>query len=519
MDYEAPPPAGTRFTVDLDDTPPPRDEIEAAAAEEERNKRLTAALTNGLIGDIAERTVSPSSIPLAPTLDPSSLSSPSSSSITGFPAHTKRQRLSAFRLQRGSAGAASAAAASRNRYDSAPPRFSTTTTTNTTATATSAHGGRIDEMSSIRAENAQRVAGMSSEERDAERQELMDSLSPELLQMFLKRASLDDEVETSRPPVRTAEPIKESAPTTTTTTTTTATTTTAAPAATVEPSSPATSPLPTDTPTQPNQPAHLENIPSTAFPPSVKVHFPAPPPPTTDPDPDPSSPTFLTHLHQKYFPNLPTDPQKLAWMQPLSSTKDEEDPLYSPSLTSILPSSIRFDFKGRLLPPRKSRAVPAHLGLHHHADSPLSAGYTIPELSHLARSSFPAQRCMAFQTLGRVLYRLGVGAYSNPDQEGEAELKNPTTTTSLPSSTEESIKEEVEEEDARAQKESSRRINTPLEQSLWRCIHEGRVLESLQEAGSGGRNGEGSSHLGVKNYALEALWLWQKGGGERWKAD
>lgn len=110
---------------------------------------------------------------------------------------------------------------------------------------------------------------------------------------------------------------------------------------------------------------------------------------------------------------------------------------------------------------------------------------------------------MAFQTLGRILYRLGIGSYSKPNQE----LEDPNASNG------------GTQEDARAQKENERRINTPLEQSLWRCIHEGRVLESLQEAGSGGKNGEGSSHLGVKNYALEALWLWQKGGGERWKAD
>ncbi|KAK6524627.1 hypothetical protein TWF281_011529 [Arthrobotrys megalospora] len=446
MDYETPPPAGTRFTVDLEGD---------QEGEEER-----PVLSHGLIGDIAERTVSSSSTPVAPTFDPSK-----SSSSTGFPAHTKRKRPSAFRQQR-------TAAASTSTYTS-------------TSTSTSQYGAgagtntQMDEMSSIRAENAQRVADMSSQERDAERQELMDSLSPELLQMFLKRASLDDNVETSRP-ARVAPP--------TTSTTTSATTTTAT--------------LPPQPPPPP-PPPHLENIPESAFPPSIKVHFPqAPPPSTTDPDPDPDSPEFLAHLHKKYFPNLPVDPQKLAWMLPPSNT--ESDPLYAPTLSSILPSSIRFDFRGRLLPPRKSRQVPAHLGLHHHADSPLSAGYTIPELSHLARSSFPAQRCMAFQTLGRILYRLGIGSYSNPNEE----VEDP------PASTDEGV-----QEDARAQKENSRRINSPLEQSLWRCIHDGRVLESLQEAGNGGKNGDGSSHLGVKNYALEALWLWQKGGGERWKAD
>ncbi|KAK6497741.1 hypothetical protein TWF481_012144 [Arthrobotrys musiformis] len=458
MDYETPPPAGTRFTVDLDDDAP--HEAQAELQTQADPPTFPASLTNGLIGDIAERTISSPAV--APTFDPSK-------SSTGFPAHTKRKRPSAFRQQRNAAAAAAAAPITKQNE---PVPQSTSRNS----------GGRTDEMSSIRAENERVVANMSSQERDAERQELMDSLSPELLQMFLKRASLDDDVETSRP-VRLPQPPKEPLPTSNTNPLPPPPTTTSPP--TEEP---------IKTPTETSTPSHLENIPESAFPPSVKIHFPQAPPPTTDPDPDPDSPEFLSHLHKKYFPNLPTDPQKLAWMLP---PQNDQDPLYAPTLSSILPSSIRFDFKGRLLPPRKSRAVPAHLGLHHHADSPLSAGYTVPELSHLARSSFPAQRCMAFQTLGRILYRLGTGSYSNPTEETE----------------------NTEGVDARAQKENERRINTPLEQSLWRCIHDGRVLESLQEAGNGGKNGEGSSHLGVKNYALEALWLWQKGGGERWKAD
>ncbi|EPS45402.1 hypothetical protein H072_575 [Dactylellina haptotyla CBS 200.50] len=435
------PPAGTRFTVDLDDD-----------THHEEAPSFPAALSNGLIGDISERAVS-SSPALAPTFD-------ASKSSGGFPAHTKRKRPSAFKQQR---NAAAAQNASVQTSISSPPAPSSST-------------GRVNEMESIRAENARAVANMSSQERENERQELMDSLSPELLQMFLKRASLDDDFETSRParvPEGKKEPPAEAPP-------------------------PATKSDPPTVP-QPETPAHLQDIPESAFPPSIKVHFPQPPAPSeTEPEPDPNSPEFLAHLHKKYFPNLPVDPQKLAWMVPPSES--EPDPHYAPTLNSILPSSVRFDFKGQLLPPRRAREVPGHLGLHHHADSPLSAGYTIPELSHLSRSSFPAQRCMAFQTLGRILYRLGIGAYS---KEG-GDSKN--TEPSEPVHPTEKSGEE-------------RRMATDLERGLWRCIHEGRVLETLQEAGSGGKNGEGSSHLGVKNYALEALWLWQKGGGERWKAD
>ncbi|RVD85028.1 uncharacterized protein DFL_003360 [Arthrobotrys flagrans] len=248
MDYETPPPAGTRFTVDLDDTPP----------ETESTPTFPASLTNGLISDIAERTISSPAV--APTFDPSK-------SSTGFPAHTKRKRPSAFRQQRD--------AAATSRYEPVPRSASTANS--------GGGGGRMDEMSSIRAENAQMVANMSSQERDAERQELMDSLSPELLQMFLKRASLDDNVETSRP---SRVPPEEPAPTPTAT----------------PPSS--TVPLPpTDAPEgPPSQPPHLSNIPESVFPPSIKVHFPLPPFPPRTPTPTPplpnSSPTSTKNTSQ-----------------------------------------------------------------------------------------------------------------------------------------------------------------------------------------------------------------------------
>ena len=57
-------------------------------------------------------------------------------------------------------------------------------------------------------------------------------------------------------------------------------------------------------------------------------------------------------------------------------------------------------------------------GLHHHGAAPEDAGYTIGELAHLARSTVPAQRCVAFQTLGRVLYRLGRGEFGGRGRGG-----------------------------------------------------------------------------------------------------
>lgn len=145
----------------------------------------------------------------------------------------------------------------------------------------------------------------------------------------------------------------------------------------------------------------------------------------------------------------------------------KEDFDYHPDQEDLLPSALRFDFRGEILPPRKARELPTHLGLHHHAEAPNAAGYTIPELARLARSTFPTQRCMAMQVLGRILYRLGMGSYK------------------------------VQE----------------ITNGLWRCVEEGRVVEGLEEAAAAK-----GGHMSVKAYATEALWLWQKGGGKRMQA-
>ena len=144
--------------------------------------------------------------------------------------------------------------------------------------------------------------------------------------------------------------------------------------------------------------------------PSNATHFPHAP---DIPDLDPADPDFLENLHKKYFPNLPADPSKLAWMAPLptpNSTADRESP-YHPGQADFPVSALRFDFRGQLIPPRISRKIPVTKGLHHHGEAPEAAGYTIPELARLARSSVPGQRCIAFQTLGRLLYRLGHGEW------------------------------------------------------------------------------------------------------------
>jgi len=363
---------------------------------------------------------------------------PSFSSVTGFPAHKKRipKNPSRFRQQ---------------HQQSQPPRQKT-------------------EKEQISEENEARLARMKPEEIEEGRKELLEKLSPGLIETLLKRARVEEPGHEIKRKDRTGvkkgvvkdqafgnEQLRKSVG-----------------------ARPDPIPMPYRRPTVAEEEGEASETyqdltydPDDAappiydpalFPPQGSYHFPRAPQADTEAL-DPASPDFLQSLHTKYFPNLPSDPSKLAWM---NQPSEREDLTYHPSENELLPSALRFDFKGELLPPRKARELPGHLGLHHHANAPNAAGYTIPELARLARSTFPTQRCVAMQTLGRIIYKLGTGVYQNSE----------------------------------------------IENGLWRCIEEGRVLEGLEEAA----NMKGG-HLSVKAHATDALWLWQKGGGKRMKAE
>jgi hypothetical protein len=199
------------------------------------------------------------------------------------------------------------------------------------------------------------------------------------------------------------------------------------------------------------------------------AHWPRAPQPG---DLDPSDPNFLQNLHDKYFPSLPADPSKLAWMAPIptpNSPADRDSPYY-PEQDSLPVSTLRFDFRGAILPPRISRAVPMSKGLHHHGEAPEAAGYTVRELARLARSAVPGQRCVAYQTLGRILYRLGKGDFGGVGRDD-------------------------------------------VSMGIWREVEEGAVLRSLHEE-IGTNEGIGRGHRSARVYATEAVWLFEKGG---WK--
>lgn len=216
----------------------------------------------------------------------------------------------------------------------------------------------------------------------------------------------------------------------------------------------------------------------------VKVHFPKPKSKSND-DLDLNDPDFFDKLHEKYYPDLPKETQKLSWMTEPMPTQ------LSTTYDSI--SDMRFDFQGNLVELNESKDqdkdIPTYKGLHHHSDNPHLAGYTLAELGRLSRSVVAPQRCFSIQMLGRILHKLGLHKYNI-----------------LPMS-------EKEGEDDEGFKEMSQEIVDNFETMMWDLIEELRIIESIEEAADELK----TRNLSVRNYALEALWLWKQGGGRKAK--
>lgn len=424
-------------------------------------------------GDIVERNTASAAPPVAPSFK---------TNTTGFPAHKKRTpRASAFK-QRRAAGEQQAAPTAKAQdtsslHDAPPPR---------------ARFEPDEERRAIDEENQRRLDAMSEEEIEEERRELMANLSPAMIQRLLMRSNMDEgsnavqrwpeeEPATSQttPAIRHDEP--ESEPETKASTSKKVSF--AAPA--TEDDAPAQS-TSTASHTATDEIPHTHSGEATG-----SLHFPATPQP---PELDPNDPDFLKNMHAKYFPSLPYNPSTLSWMTPIDPS-DKSSP-YHPSQTALNASELRFDFKGTLLAPSIAREIPSDRGLHHHADAPEAAGYTIPELAVTARSAVPAQRCMAYQTLGRILYRLGQGEYGveQPRQETDGPVRmaqNP----------------DAEDEDEEAEDED---VGHYMAAGLWQCIEDGRVIETLTEEAS-----KEKGHLTARTFAQEALWNWRRGGGRK----
>jgi hypothetical protein len=423
-----------------------------------------------LVLDIKEKELNDVKAPSLPTM-----TSGNGNGNTGFPAHKKRNRpSSAFKQQRQSPTAATTS--------SKAPGTKVEESTNPAA----------DERRKIDIENTARIQSMSQHEIEEAQEEILNAIDPSILQMLLRRANLDDAGATNKskdPFAVTATPPPPAELPTISGDDTTETQPLAEPDTPPKtrprkrvtfdedaaPPEPPADVLPPGSQPPSNKDTHTHDLDDNTT--SSTTHFPAPP---SKPDLDPSDPDFLANLHEKYFPSLPSDPAKLAWMAPIptaNSPADLDSP-YHPGQSALPVSAIRFDFRGRLIPPRLARRIPASAGLHHHAEAPEAAGYTIPELARLARSAVPAQRCIAYQTLGRLLYRLGRGEWG----VGEGGRGG-------------------DEDD--------------LAFGIWRLVRAGYVLESLEEAAG---VEEGVGHRGARAYAIEALWLYEKGGWkEKWR--
>lgn len=418
-----------------------RFELDLGSDDEDGPKPDAPVVLGAHVADIQERRPSAPTPPAAPTLK----------SKTGFPEHRKRPVESKFKKRQQKPAASKATEAPEDVTRFAAPDAAT-------------RGGEPaswmdEEKRRIDQENRLKLAGMSNAELEQERAEVVSSLSPAMIQRLLARSNIDsgsNESDLSRPPPKTdgsAEKIASKAPPKT--------------VSFVEPTHP--DPHPPPAASDPDQASTLDSLAHDS------IHFPhAPQPPSLDP----SSPSFLSDLHEKYFPSLPAEPDKLEWMQP-SLPADNQS--YDPSSTALHAKDIRFSFTGTLIPPRSAAEIPVTAGLHHHADAPDAAGYTIAELALLARSTYAAQRCIAFQTLGRVMYRLGKGEFGNAgeaDQEGEDGFSE-------------------------------------LARGLWSEVEREKVVETLLLAAEG-KGPDGGRHVSARAYATEAVHLWRKGGGRRW---
>ncbi|RMJ21407.1 transcription factor Rba50 [Aspergillus sp. HF37] len=192
---------------------------------------------------------------------------------------------------------------------------------------------------------------------------------------------------------------------------------------------------------------------------------------------------------------MPHDPSALEWLQPPSA--GHEDPesavsAYHPSSEAegVVPSAIRFSLAGTMLSPSTSLALPTNLGLHHHGNDPQAAGYTIPELAILGRSAFAAQRCIAWQVLGRILFRLGKGEFG---ERGGTLVDG--------------LWFVIEKEKVVAA------MLAEAEGAGGQTQQRGKKKDGAEGEPQGGVPGGFGRHASATAWAVEGVWLWQMGGG------
>ena len=396
-----------------------------------------------LVNEIKER--NPAAPPAPPKLK---------NSRTGFPEHRKRTNVSAFKQQKARQDVPLSQASQQHvnsSFQHLPPQ--TRASDQEIAHRLGENHGydfNVQEKAQISEENDRRIAAMSDEDIEEARAELMTNLNPALIEKLLKRANIDDENPEQNRPLHTRARVEED-----------------------EDQHEATEGTDTHvtvdkSPVAAEEASHHSQSASQSEPPrEPSIHFPVPPRTATSFVPlDPNSPAFLSDLKTHYFPDTPHDPSSLSWLQDPSTQENEESP-YNPTRDNYSTGQLRFSFTGTIIPPAESLEIPVEKGLHHHGLAPSSAGYTIPELAILSRSTLPNQRCIAYQLLGRILFRLGRGDFGPRGSE--------------------------------------------LQDGLWSVVERERAIEVMMSEAN--RTG---GHASAKTYATEALWLWRKGnGGDR----
>ena len=422
---------GQRFELDLDAddfTPLPTTE-----------KATEISDSPNLIGEIKER--DPAAAPTPPK---------PKASRTGFPEHTKRTNVSAFKQQK-TRQHASLSQLSQQKADPSSSPLPARPRPSDQAIAHrlgQKHGydSEAQEKAQISDENNRRIAAMSDEDIEEARIELMANLSPPLIERLLKRANIDDDNhEKSRLPEARVQDDGYGHPE----------------ATGDQQKHNMQDELPTGSAEAEDHPHSDSNR---EIPPGPIIHFPVPPRPASSFVPlDPNSSAFLSDLKTHYFPDTPHDPSSLSWLQDPTIEENEESP-YNPTRDNYSTSHLRFSFRGAIIPPVESLEISVDKGLHHHGLAPSSAGYTIPELAILSRSTLPNQRCIAYQVMGRILFRLGRGDFGPRGSE--------------------------------------------LQDGLWSVVEKERVIEVMMSEAN--RSG---GHMSAKTYATEALWLWRRGGG------
>ncbi|TFK27690.1 cytoplasmic protein [Coprinopsis marcescibilis] len=119
------------------------------------------------------------------------------------------------------------------------------------------------------------------------------------------------------------------------------------------------------------------------------------------------------YIRRRYFPQVPADDPGIEWM---TSGEDKD---------TMQDSNVRFDLRGAPIPKELTATLPTHLGLHHHAEGS-HAGYTLDDIFLLSRSTVPAQRSAMFGILAGITERLAklVRGGNEPglkDMEGKEE--------------------------------------------------------------------------------------------------